>query len=566
MSYKEDLSFLDSLTIPWDAIRPQMPLELTDEAEIPPNFEDMTFEQTMAFVEGLSNDEKRNMLESAKDVQASLVPMAGPQQMACESKADLTLYGGAAGGGKTFLAILLALTYHLRTLMIRKEASQLYAVQDEIEGILGSRDGFNSQNGIWRLPNNEITDPYGEKPSRQIRFGGLNKPGDAAKYQGAPRDLLIIDEAANITFEEFVFLTVWERTAVMGQRTRTILCSNPPTDATGMWMVRLFAPWLDPENENPAKDGEIRWFITVDDDDLEIEPSFIDGEVEDIEIEGEMYSPQSRTFIGAKVDDNPHMIASGYKKKLQRLTPYLRERMLHGHFLSSLEDDEMQVIPTDHVEAAMQRWKDSPDLSDRRMSAMGVDPSRGGADEMIISCIHKNWFAPLIKIPGIEVKTGPLGAAEIVKARRDSAPVMIDAIGVGSSVYDKCVENQMDIEAMIGNETTDEMSKDGLFHFKNKRAMWYWRMKESLDPESGDKLMLPPDKKLKDDLCVFTYKVLDGNIIQVESKPLAKKRIGRSPDAGDSVIYGNSRTVPLSDLRRGSKRFKVIRSIGGRRR
>jgi len=544
MSLEDDLRFLDSLS--------QDP-----QVAFMPDFNSMTFEDTVKFVEQLSDTEKHNMLESMKDHQPSLVPLPGPQTMACNSDADLTLYGGAAGGGKTFLAIILALTMHIRTLMIRKEASQLYAVQDEIEGLLGSRDGFNSQNGIWRLPDNEITDPYGEKPSRQIRFGGLNKPGDAAKYQGAPRDLLIVDEAANITYEEFVFLTVWERTAVIGQRTRTILCSNPPVDQVGMWMVRLFAPWLDPEHPNPAVDGELRWFITVGDDDIEVVNE------EEVEIDGQFYSPQSRTFISAKVDDNPHMIASGYKKKLQRLPNYLRDRMLHGKFLSSLEDDAMQVIPTTWVDAAIKRHKDEPSKSDTRMTSMGVDAARGGGDEMTISKLHFNWFAPLVKIPGVEVPTGPLGAAEVVKARRDSAPVKIDAIGVGTSVYDKLVENDIDVEAMIGNGKTEEQSKDGLFWFRNKRALWYWRMREALDPESGNKISLPPDKKMRADLCAFTYTISDGNIIQVEAKEAAKKRLGRSPDAGDAVIYANANSATLSDLRRGSKQFKVRRAIGG---
>jgi hypothetical protein len=177
-----------------------------------------TFDQDLAFIDSLSEDDRDNLINSLKDRQPALVTHPGPQTMAADSEADLTLYGGAAGGGKTFLAIILALTKHMRTLIIRKEAAQLYAMQDEIEGVLKTRDGFNSQTGIWRLPNNEITDPYQEEPSRQIRFGGLNKPGDAKKYQGAPRDLLIIDEAANISYEEFVYLTIWERTAVVGQK------------------------------------------------------------------------------------------------------------------------------------------------------------------------------------------------------------------------------------------------------------------------------------------------------------------------------------------------------------
>ena len=525
---------------------------------LPPHDQDQEdYDEISRFVDGLSSDEKSDLLNSLKNKQPSLVTHAGPQTVAFETPADLTLYGGAAGGGKTFLAVILALTKHRRSLIIRKEAAQLYAMQDEIEGIMGSRDGFNSQVGIWRLPDNEITDPYDEHPARQIRFGGLNKPGDAAKYQGAPRDLLVIDEAANISYEEFVYLTVWERTALTDQRTRTLLCSNPPTDATGMWMVRIFRPWLDPDHPNPARDGELRWFIVVGDDDIEVE-----GEGE-YDIGEETYSAQSRTFIGAKVDDNPHMIASGYKQKLQRLPKYLRQRMLDGKFLASLEDDAMQVIQSSWVEQAMKRWVPHQDI--HRMTAMGCDPARGGADEMVISTRHGQWFATLIKIPGVEVPTGPLAAARVVMARRDSARVFLDLIGVGTSVYDKLVENDIDVEAMIGNNKTDERSKDGLFKFKNTRALWWWRMREALDPESGNNIQLPPDPKLKSDLCAFTYTINDGAIIQIESKKEAKIRLGRSPDAGDAVIYANSQSETLSDLRHGVKRFKVRKCLGGRR-
>ena len=513
-----------------------------------------SFEEDLAFVDSLSDTDKMSLLNSLKDRQPSLVTHPGPQTMAFDSEADLTLYGGAAGGGKTYLAIILALTKHLRTLIIRKEAAQLYAMQDEIEEVMNSRDGFNSQNGIWRLPDNEITDPYGEKPGRQIRFGGLNKPGDATKYQGAPRDLLIVDEAANISYEEFIYLTVWGRTSHTDQRTRTLLCSNPPTDATGMWLVDVFRPWLDPDHPNPALSGEIRHFIVVGDEDIEVE------DAGDYQLHGVTYSSQSRTFIGAKVDDNPHMIASGYKQRLQSLPEHLRVRMLDGKFLASLEDDHFQVIPSDWVDKAMLRWEPGKDKF--RMTAMGVDPSRGGADEMVIAPRHGHWFAPLIKIPGVEVPTGPLAAARVIMARRDGAKINLDVIGVGGSVYDKLVENDIEPEPMIGNNKTDERSKDGLFKFKNTRALWYWRLRESLDPDSGDNVQLPPDDKLKADLCAFTHVVNDGGIIQVESKKEAKVRLRRSPDAGDAVIYANANADSLSDLRRGAKKFKVRKCLG----
>jgi hypothetical protein len=185
---------------------------------------------------------------------------------------------------------------------------------------------------------------------------------------------------------------------------------------------------------------------------------------------------------------------------------------------------------------------------------------------MTIAPRHGFWFAPLIKIPGIEVPTGPLAAARIIMARRDGAPVLLDVIGIGTSVYDKLIENNIDVEAMIGNQKTNEQSKDGLFWFRNTRALWWWRLREGLDPDSGNNIQLPPDKKMAEDLAAFTYTIGDGSIVQVESKKEAKIRLNRSPDAGDAVIYANAHTQTLSDLRKGVKQFKVIRSIGGKKR
>ncbi|RLA55128.1 MAG: terminase, partial [Gammaproteobacteria bacterium] len=361
--------------------------------------------------------------------------------------------------------------------------------------------------------------------------------------------LLAIDEAANIPFEEFQFLKVWSRSAEEGQRTRIILASNPPTDSTGLWLINMFRPWLDPDHHDPAEPGELRYFITVNDEDREV------PDKNDVIIDGETYSPESRTFIPSFIDNNPFLMATGYKQTLQGLPKALRDRMLHGHFLSSMTDDEFQVIPSDWVEAAMDRWEAGKESS--VMTSMGVDPSRGGADEMVISCRHGNWFAPLIKIPGTEVPNGPLAAARVVMARRDSCTTNVDSIGIGSSVVDKLNENGIDVEPMIGNAKTDEMSDDGLFKFKNLRAQWFWRLREMLDPQTGNNVSLPPDKKLKADLCAFTYKVNDGAIIQIESKKEAKLRLGRSPDAGDAVMYAANGMQSIHLARRGSKRFGV---------
>ena len=73
--------------------------------------------------------------------------------------------------------------------------------------------------------------------------------------------------------------------------------------------------------------------------------------------------------------------------------------------------------------------------------------------------------------------------------------------------------------------------------------MW-WKMREALDPAYGAGLMLPPDRELKADLCAPRWKLTNAGI-QVEGKSThtrdgfgdLKKRLGRSPDKGDSCVY-----------------------------
>lgn len=471
------------------------------------------------------------------------------QQMAIDSKADVILYGGAAGGGKTDLAVGLIMEYHVRTLFIRREGVQNQGAKDRIAEILGTRDGFNSQTGVWRF-----------KDGRQVQFGGVPSLGDETKYQGNPRDLLVLDEAANLLESQARFLMGWVRTNIEGQRCRTLMCSNPPTSAEGQWLIQYFAPWLDPKHENPAEHGELRWFATVKGIDIEVEDDkpfvIIDEEkVYDFDpkdfMPQDIIKPQSRTFIPSKVSDNQYLTGTGYVSTLQALPEPLRSQMLHGDFLAGMEDDVWQVIPTAWVLAAQERW-DVENGIRIPMSAMGVDVSRGGRDESNIAPRHGRYhYAKIHSFDGETIPNGATLGLNVLRVRKDSCPAHVDGIGVGTSVVDWLEAQGVHVESITGSESAKTKDASGNFSFRNLRSELWWGMREMLDPNGGLPIELPPDPQLRSDLCAPKYTIKEGNVIQVEKKEDIIKRIGRSPDRGDAVIYASydshiSRTTILN--------------------
>lgn len=486
-------------------------------------------------------------------------PLPGPQSDAYNSDADIIGYGGAAGGGKTDLACGKAITQHKRVMILRREATQLSAIIDRLTDLLGTRDGFNGQEKIWRLG------------KRQIEFGSVPNAGDETKYQGRPHDLLVFDEAANFLEGQVRFLLGWLRTTDPKQKCQALLTFNPPTSAEGRWLISYFAPWLDDKHHNPAKPGELRWFATVDGKDISVEhgAEFVlrDGmPIYDFDRRKwraeEIVKPLSRTFIPSRVSDNPYLMGTGYLATLQSLPEPLRSQMLKGDFLAGMEDDIWQIIPTMWVDAAMARWLSYESMKPAPMDSMGVDVARGGADQTIISRRHGTWFDKLIVYPGVATPDGPTVMAHILAARRDRAPVHVDVIGVGSSPTDFLRQNDVQTIAVSVSNGSNERSADGVFAFRNQRAELWWRMREALDPMSKHPISLPPDNGLRADLCAPRWKPGAAGIL-VESKDDIRARIQRSPDRADAVVMALMATPKLEARLDRYSRSKGRSSVGG---
>jgi len=482
-------------------------------------------ERARGLLDYLTEDERKE-LDALLTAGPPWTPLPGPQTMAYESEADIIGYGGAAGGGKTDLMCGLALTQHTLTGIFRREATQLSGIIERLGEIVGEPVRLNKFN-VW------------DRGRQKIQFGSTPNAGDERKHQGRPKDFLGLDEATNFLEAQARFLMGWVRTTIPGQRCRVLMTFNPPTTAEGQWVIEFFGPWLQKDHPSPAEPGELRWFATIDGKDVEVESG------EPFEHGGETIKPLSRTFIPSRIADNPFLLETGYVATLQSLPEPLRSQMLKGDFAAGIQDDPWQVIPSEWVRQAQARWK--PRDAKGEMDSMGVDVSRGGKDETIISRRHGAWFDELVASPGSASPDGPTVAGQVISARRNGAPVHIDIVGWGASPFDFLVQNNVQTVGVNGAEKSFGRSREGNLAFVNLRAEVWWRMREALDPTAEAPLALPPDPKLRADLCAPKWS-LKVNGIQVERKDEIIKRIGRSPDRGDAVCLANIATVKNSAL------------------
>jgi hypothetical protein len=494
----------------------------------------------------LNEQERRLILAELDAIEEELMdwePLPGPQTLALETDADIILYGGAAGGGKTDLALGKAYKQHKRILILRREFPQLAGIIERSKELYTRYGKYTgSPQPTWRLK-------Y-KGQSKLIEFAACQHEKDKSKYQGRPHDLRVIDEAANFLESQIDFIAGWVRSEDPNQKCQLLLLSNPPTSSDGLWLFNWFAPWLDTKHPNPAAPGELRWFAKVNGKDTEVKDNqtfvLIDDQIiydfDPVDFtKDKIITPKSRTFIPARVTDNPYYVESGYIATLQAMPEPLRSQMLYGDFLAGQQDDAWQVIPTDWVLAAQKRWRETrkPDIA---ISALGVDVARGGIDKTVITKRYNNWFDKQIVHPGQFTPDGDAVAGLVIKEYKDDPYVIFDVIGVGASAYDAFKRQITDPQRKLkvipfhAAEKSEAKDKTKQLTFYNQRAEWYWKFREALDPASGLDIALPDDRELLADLCTPRWE-LTARGIKIESKEDIIERIGRSPDKGDSAIY-----------------------------
>lgn len=450
-------------------------------------------------------------------------PQTGPQSLAYVSPADELFFGGSAGGGKSDLIVGIGMTAHVSSLVIRLESTQLQGFKGRVRQLMERGDkwqGIGAHGGILRT-----------HTGRMMEFSGCASFQDAiTKFRGRPHDLKAWDELPTIPQQVYEFVNGWNRTHVPGQRCRVIGAGNPPGRPEEEWVLDYWAPWI---KDFTAEPGDVLWFARID------------GRYEQVDngnpfvYKKETILPRSRTFIPARLEHNPILESTGYRQILQNMPSPYREQLLYGDMKIGLSDDAHQLIPTGWINAAIERGKSGVRTSPQ-LTSVGIDPSRGGKDRSVIAKKYDNAIAPLIVIPGKDVKEGPALAARILlNVEWIFAPLIIDITGTaGGGLYDslKLMQTNIPVYPFVAANPSEYRDRSGRIKMRNKRTEAYWRLRDWLDPVNKKDPILPDDDELRIELAAQRWYMYPSGA-GLEDKEETMKRLpnNRSPDKADAV-------------------------------
>lgn len=251
-------------------------------------------------------------------------PQPGPQTQFLSSTAEIVIYGGAAGGGKTF-GLLLDPLRHFENPLFGGVIFRKTNVQVRTEG------------GLWDT-SMELYPLLNAKPREQflqwnfptgmaMSFANLDHEKDVFNYQGAQMPWIGFDELTHFSLNQFLYMLSRNR-STSGVKPRIRATCNPDPDS---WVKTFIRWWLDDNGQFPVpeRSGVIRWFIRINDEWVwanspeEIWEQY--GKTDEIQ-------PKSVTFIAAKLEDNKILMGKdrAYKANLLAMNRVDRLRLLYG--------------------------------------------------------------------------------------------------------------------------------------------------------------------------------------------------------------------------------------------
>jgi phage terminase large subunit len=181
------------------------------------------------------------------------------------SEAFETLYGGAAGGGKTTAIVAEAITYALeypkaRIYIFRRTIPELkQSIVPEIYKQCSAYIDtggmkYNSQDRTFTFRNGSI-----------IQLAYLENPADMFRYQSAESHLLLVDELTHFSQEEYEYLKTRVRST--GEHPLKVMAATNPGNIGHGWVKQYFIDIAVPETVYTDKSGNSRMFVPAKIDD-----------------------------------------------------------------------------------------------------------------------------------------------------------------------------------------------------------------------------------------------------------------------------------------------------------
>jgi len=107
--------------------------------------------------------------------------------------------------------------------------------------------------------------------------------------------------------------------------------------------------------------------------------------------------------------------------------------------------------------------------------------------------------------------------------------------GIGASPVDIAKLQGLEPIAMDAGKKSFKRDRSAKLSFANKRAEWWWKFREALDPNYNPQITLPDDPRIIAELTAPRWSLTMRGIL-IESKDEIKKRLGRSTNLADAIV------------------------------
>ncbi len=268
----------------------------------------------------------------AAEIQPEIRPQEGPQEQFLGTVADIALFGGAAGGGKTWALLLEplrhvdnpefgAVFFRRNTIQIRNEGG----LWDESEKLYPALAADPKETFLkWDFPSGAT-----------ISFKHLEHEKNKFDWQGSQIPYIAFDELTHFSESQFWYLVSRNRT-MCGVKPYIRATCNPDADS---WVAEFIAWWIDQDTGLAINErsGVVRWFIRIGETIVWADSpadlahhTMIDDEDNKVPI-----PPKSFTFIPSKLTDNKALMKAdpSYMANLMALPLVERERLLGANWL-----------------------------------------------------------------------------------------------------------------------------------------------------------------------------------------------------------------------------------------